>query len=460
MTQSHLDSSNPAAWAAQPCEDLFTLSRSDVEQAQREALMGRFVSLRSSVAALDRLASNQGVERIESVEDALPVFFDHRVYKSYPLYLIENRDFARLNSWLQRLTAHDISSIPFDDVTTVDEWLQRLDDHGMIMGHSTGTTGKLSFIPRSQAEWPAWSSAYFEAQKAAIGVDLRYEQIPTFMPIYRTGHLFREKMHHLMAEASAGGEANRYVLYDYPISSDLLSLAGRLQGIEGGLDTLLLDPALLEHYKDLIERGRHRDEDVQQWFAKLVEEYRGQRIVIRGTGSDLVRLAMTGRDRGIVCDFAPDSIVVAGGGLKGFQGAPDDWQGYVIDYFGVDRICTSYGMSEVNGLAPKCREGFFHFLPYTVPIVLDDDSEALPAEGVQTGRLALFDLLAETYWGGFISGDRVTMHWDEACECGWKGPRIEDDVQRHGQIEGGDDKISCAGTAAAYNDFMDFVAGI
>lgn len=81
-----LDPKDPAAWALQPCEVLFTLSRAEVEQAQLEALIGRFKSLRASVAALDKLASNQGVEHIESVTDAIPAFFDHRVYKNYPLY--------------------------------------------------------------------------------------------------------------------------------------------------------------------------------------------------------------------------------------------------------------------------------------------------------------------------------------------------------------------------------------
>ncbi|HMK85902.1 MAG TPA: hypothetical protein VK437_08095, partial [Steroidobacteraceae bacterium] len=31
---------------------------------------------------------------------------------------------------------------------------------------------------------------------------------------------------------------------------------------------------------------------------------------------------------------------------------------------------------------------------------------SLPRTGVQQGRMVLFDLLAETYWGGFISGDK------------------------------------------------------
>jgi hypothetical protein len=457
-----LDPADPAAWAAQPCELLFTLSRDEVAGAQLEAVARRFERLRPSLAALDKLASRQGVERIDSFEDALPVYFDHRVLKSYPLSLIENRDFDRLTGWLQRLTTHDLSTMSREGLGSVDDWLQRLDDNGMIMLHSTGTTGKLSFIPRSQAEWPAWTNAYFEAQKVATGVDLREVEIPTFTPMYRTGHQTMAKMHHLFADASAGGEANRHVLYDYAISADLLSLAGRLQGAEerGELDQLQFDPELLAHYKELIERGRHRDDDLERWFFTLADEYRHRRVVIRGTAADLVRLAMTGRERGIICEFTPDSVLIMGGGMKGFRDAPADWRELVTNYFGVGRICTSYGMSECIGIAPKCREGYFHFLPYVVPTLLDENAVALESQGVQTGRLALFDLLAESYWGGFISGDRVTIHWDEDCACGWKGPRAESEIARFAQMEGGDDKITCAGTAQAYNAFMDYVSSI
>ena len=52
-----------------------------------------------------------------------------------------------------------------------------------------------------------------------------------------------------------------------------------------------------------------------------------------------------------------------------------------------------------------CSHDFFHFSPVAIPILLDKDAKELPREGIQTGRLALFDLLTETYWGGFISGD-------------------------------------------------------
>jgi hypothetical protein len=112
------------------------------------------------------------------------------------------------------------------------------------------------------------------------------------------------------------------------------------------------------------------------------------------------------------------------------------------------------------GIAPLCSQNFYHFMPHTIPILIDKDAQELPREGVQTGRLALFDLLAETYWGGFISGDQVTMHWQEDCACGWKGPRIEKTITRYAEMEGGDDKITCAGSAQAYNEFMDYVAQV
>ena len=169
---------------------------------------------------------------------------------------------------------------------------------------------------------------------------------------------------------------------------------------------------------------------------------------------------MKGRESGLVCDFARGSFMMIGGGMKTFKDAPADWERLLKDFFGIDRIGTWYGMSEIMGQAPRCGAGYYHFLPYTIPFVLDEDAVPLPREGVQTGRMALFDLIAETYWGGFISGDRVTMYWDNACTCGWNGPRVEDSITRFSELEGGDDKITCAGTAKAYNDFMDYVGVI
>src|SRR5262249_24172452 len=158
------------------------LSLPEVEDAQLEALRGQFDRLRGEVSALGTLAAKEGIDRVDSVEQAAPLLFDHRVYKSYPFSLIEKRQFDRLTTWARCLTSHDVTAIPLEGVRSVDQWIERLDEHGMIIIHSTGTSGKLSFFPRSRDEWPAWASAFFESTRAASGVDRRTEALPTFYP--------------------------------------------------------------------------------------------------------------------------------------------------------------------------------------------------------------------------------------------------------------------------------------
>ena len=181
---------------------------------------------------------------------------------------------------------------------------------------------------------------------------------------------------------------------------------------------------------------------------------------VSGVTGDLVRLALKGREQGIRCEFAPGSVLFTAGGMKGLRDAPADWEGLLRDFFCVERISSIYGMTECMGNAPGCAAGYYHFFPYTIPLLLDPDGNVLPREGIQTGRFVVYDLLAETHWGGFVTGDRVTMHWDYSCPCGWTGPRVARTISRFSEIEGGDDKISCAGTEQAYNEFMDYVSNV
>ena len=323
-----LEPDDVAVWTAYPFDALLSLSATEIEGAQLGATACRFESLRPGIAALDALATRQGVDRIDSLEEAATVLFDHRVYKSYPMSLIEKRQFERLTTWLRRLTTHDVTAFPMDGVRSIDDWLERLDEHGMIMSHSTGTTGKLSFMPRSRSEWQAWQGSFFRALEASCGVDFRVEAVPLFYPGYRSGNTTGTKMQRIFSELSAAGEEGRYCLYDYAVSSDLLSLAARMRTAEerGELDQLDIDPQLLEERKKLIEVGRRREQDLEQWFTTLADEFRGRRVRINGVAADLVRLALKGRERGIQCEFAPGSVMFTSGGLKGFKDAPSDWE--------------------------------------------------------------------------------------------------------------------------------------
>jgi hypothetical protein len=68
------------------------------------------------------------------------------------------------------------------------------------------------------------------------------------------------------------------------------------------------------------------------------------------------------------------------------------------------------------------------------------------------------DLLPDSYWGGFVTGDRVTMAgFDAPCECGRRGPYLEPEIARFSDLTEGDDKINCAGAPEAHDRAVDFL---
>ena len=453
---------NPGSWTYRRFEDLYAIPREEREKLQLEAVRINFARMRDKVPALKKLADRQGVDHIEKIEDVLPVCFDHRVLKNYPLSIIENRDFPKLTQWLDKLTAHDLSRIDLTGLTTIESWLERLEAFGMLVTYSSGTTGKLSFVPRSYDELGPWKFHFYSVNRACSGVDHWQEKLPTFSPMYRGGYQTMMKMMSLFNVEMAGGEDHYHTMYDSHIPADLMALSGRLQAAEdkGEVASLGLDPALLIQRQQMMEQGRRREADMEQWFGKLIRDFKGQKVKIGGTFSDLYRVAKAGLEKGMVCEFDPGSVLLGGGGMKGYKDAPADWEDQIKSFFGVGKLGNQYGFSECIGNAPLCDAGFFHFLPYTVPLLMDGEGRALPREGVQKGRLVLVDPIPTSYWGGFTSGDEVEMHWDENCDCGWGGPRASKTIRRFAENEGGDDKITCAGSQAAYNEFMEFVQGV
>ena len=78
---------------------------------------------------------------------------------------------------------------------------------------------------------------------------------------------------------------------------------------------------------------------------------------------------------------------------------------------------------------------------------------------MSTGRAAFYDPSASYCWGGFISGDQITLHWDGQCKRGRQSAFISGEIQRYSEKNGGDDKITCAATESARKEAMTFLAG-
>jgi len=72
------------------------MKREDIDAMQLAGLRRRFAELRDAVPVLKKLADAQGVDAIEKVDDAVPLLFEHTVFKSYPPSLLENNRFMKM----------------------------------------------------------------------------------------------------------------------------------------------------------------------------------------------------------------------------------------------------------------------------------------------------------------------------------------------------------------------------
>src|SRR3546814_1659182 len=82
------------------------------------------------------------------------LFLPHTAYKSYPLSFLERNRFDALTRWLDGLTAIDLSGVDVSGIDSIDDWLRRLEETTELkVNHTFGTTGKLSFVPRTKEQW-------------------------------------------------------------------------------------------------------------------------------------------------------------------------------------------------------------------------------------------------------------------------------------------------------------------
>jgi hypothetical protein len=449
---------------AAPRRELWSWGQPEREAAQLEIARARFETLREKVSQLAKLADLQRVASIDSLDDLAPVLFQHTVYKSYPISLITKGRFDLLTRWLDGVTSHDLSSVDASGCTGFDDWFDKLEAQTPLRPHhSTGTTGKLSIIPRDVREVERFGRLLLRSREP-FGDEpdplevLRQAgtPIPIVHPSYRHGRHLAQRMLDALVH-QIGSEETTYVLYEDALSADIMSLVGQVRGasLRGALDKMELSPELLARYRTTIERQANQDRYQAQFFERIVKELKGKAVYVVGVTAMLYEWTVKGEKSGIDRLFAPQSIIQSGGGMKGLV-VPDDWQARVEKFLGAP-LRFGYGMSESMGAAEMCEMGNYHPTPLTVPFVLDADTGApRPRSGTQTGRYALLDLITESFWGGFVTGDRVTVTWD-GCSCGRRGPYIDPVIERFSELEGGDDKVSCSGSVDAHREAMDWL---
>ena len=440
-----------------------------VMDIQLSVLKDRFNTLVHKVPVLAKLAESQHIGALEDISDAAPLLFPHSLYKSYPLSLLEKGRFDLLTKWLGTLTSIDLSAVDASGCAGIDGWLDVMDSNTELrIKHSTGTTGKLSFVPRTLAETQATAKGWrrsFEGFGDEPHADALagFEDLHVLLVGYRKGALAYPRMMDAAVHWLYAGDDSK-VIASNPgrMSADVLSLGGRLKAAQdkGERGQLQVSPALLARRDAFVQEQQAAPQRLKAFFDDIVQRFRGRRVIMVGSPPAVYDLAIEARQAGLTDLFTPDTLTMFGGGTKG-RVFEEDYQKVICRFVGMERFpLDGYGMSEMCiGASRMCPLRNIHPLPSLIPYLLDHRSgELLPRTGTQTGRYGWFDLAIQTHWGGLLSGDRVTMTWDEPCHCGRAGPIIHPEIRRFSEIEGSDDKITCAGAMDAHDKALEFIA--
>jgi hypothetical protein len=456
---------DPSEYFAHSLTRMLSAPATELHELQLAGVRRRYEQFRHRIPMLERLADQRGVQAIGELDDVLPLLFDHAIYKSYPSVLLEKQRFAQLTAWLQKLTTHDLSNVDVSSCHSIDEWLVTLNrGTPLAVCHTSGTSGTMSFLPWAKGEWRKMFRQYPVLFFQTFGQPAQRLTIPLnihcIYPYFRSGGLSHTLANDAIVEIIAGDEARFHAAFPQRLSADLLLLAAKRKAAaaRGAPADVDVSPQLLARRDQFEAMQRDMPARIADFFALMRTQLAGERVFILATSNLLYSMAESGLKQGVRKIFSPDSVVVTGGGGKGIV-LPPDWQATVCDFLGVERLHNNYGMSEMAGQFSGCERGNYHAAPWIVPFILDPQTRApLPRTGRRTGLFAFYDLLPDSRWGGFVTGDEVTLDWDTPCGCGRTAPFLHPDIHRYSnRAAGDDDKISCAETSEAYEEALDFL---
>lgn len=445
--------------------DVYTIPADEVAAMQLAGLQERFEELRPQLRALDSVATDVGLKKIERLEDVVPVCFPHTMYKSYSVSQVENGRYGRLTEWLDGFTTEDLSALDTSSCDSLESWLDVVESGSNLRPTtSSGTTGKISFFPRGTGEADTFLRFVLQALagfRDEPDAGLATEEPEFFAPLpMATGRQNMPRMFDLIRRHCYGGDSSRiHTLGQGHWDTDMLWISGRMRQAQARGETAqpASTPALERVRARVLEMQEHASANAEHFLDELIVDFRDRRVILFAPKSSLIGFAQMCRDRELTPSFGEGSFIFTGGGTKG-QTFPDGWEELLYGVFPPPHQ-EVYAMTEATALCRLCSAGWFHWSPTVVTFLLDPDtSEPLPRDGVRTGRLAVFDLCTTTHWGGAITGDRVTVDYNGDCPCGRVGPRVRNDITRYTELRD-DDKITCAKSPGAYERAVDTIGG-
>ncbi len=420
----------------------------ELASARLQAADELFQERRQQIPLLAKRAEDAGISKIRDFDDLVPLLFAHTVYKSYPQSFYDNGRWDRMLQWLNTLSVGDVTDVDVAGVTDVDEWLERLWGAGHAVIATSGSSGKCSFLNHTMAD-RATKTRHFKYSSGwpLARADGNHAYFWLGPSAGRTS-----AVEAFVANAENWGRPDEiFALSDEPLLiSEISEMAAFRTRMANGTATP-------DEIATVERRRAAKAERVQVDLAKLTEkilEYRDRPIFLSGMWGQHMMIIERARELGVRDgEFHPDSVIGAGGGVKGVA-LPPDYQEQVARFYGDVVRLAVYGMTELAQPLPRCEAGRYHAAPGLVMLPLDESGQRLltsahATDGLVEARFGFLDLAYEGRWGGLITGDKVTVDFSERCPCGRFGPTLLDNIGRFVQ-PGQDDHIGCAGTIDAY----------
>jgi hypothetical protein len=384
---------------------------------------------------------------------------DCDVFKAYDPRWIDDGDWRSMTGWLAGL--HDRPPLLGRRPSDLDDWLAVLEHGGTRAVCSSGSSGMLSFVPRSAQEWELArfvgtaalapliarrvgrrsERVALRAATATLG-PRRVDALTQRAPRRREAAFVLDFADGRTGNQVIGRELARAVGVRHYLYPGTLSAVG-VRALARGPRTAA-DVAALRLLQDELVDG------ADAHMTRLVAAMRAgassaRRAFVFGTPHQLLQL-VTAIERSGHPVLAPrGSVVFFGGGWKNFDGGTiqrDQLIARVCSALGVrpEFVLEGYSMTELNTMLLRCEDGRFHIPPLIEGFVVDPSLRESPTG---TGRFGFRDPLATSRPGFLVTGDAVTLV-DDTCPCGLTGAAITA-IARAGRHE----VKGCAGIAAS-----------
>ncbi len=355
------------------------------------------------------------------------VLIPSEVFKSYPMDFPEE-NVEEFVKWLQGVSSIKVPAID-GSFKSLDDMLYEFDRRGILLGFSSGTSGRMTFLPRDKLTQNNLIKSYIATVNANVKLEMGKEYFVLGIP----GKSYLQIAWNGRSVAEAISPGNVFYAFD-ELKADIVRIrTGVIKNFKEKLIGKLAGFMLPRIEKKAEEK-----------ILNKLKELKDRRIIYLAPPWILANVANRILDNGIDVKLHEDSIISSTGGFKGRKAIDrKELNKLLEEALGIssDRYTDLYGMTESNSIFMECFSNHVkHIPPWIEPFLLDDQLEPIEPHGKTTGRFGFIEPSALSYPGFILTGDKVTIDWDGCDSDDLNGPVILEIERLKGVEERG-----CAG---------------